>query len=184
MHRLILNERPTSRISLWKARRAGRRLARMQIEVVPTPWPWDLDEWLDRLEEHRGRRIDLVPFVHEPGSPSGAYQHGHKSDRIAYATNTDPFHQDFIILHEVGHLISGHPGVCNLHDSEVESLTPDLTPSALEHLLRPARYEINEVEAEAFALAIISCASAPPPVEPHRLDRAATAVRHMHSQFG
>ena len=70
------------------------------------PDPWDVNEFLDRLERHRRRDIDLCAITWSPGNSCGAWQQHPDHDVIAYAENTSGFHQDHIILHEVGHMIS------------------------------------------------------------------------------
>jgi hypothetical protein len=73
---------------------------------------------------------------------------------IAYAENTSGFHQDHIILHEVGHLISQHRGRCVLSEEDAQRIAPDLAPAALAHLLDRSGGQAEEHEAETIAALI------------------------------
>jgi hypothetical protein len=114
------------------------------------PCPWDINQFLDRLERHRGRDIDLCALTWHPGLSCGAWLPRPDHDVIAYPTNTSGFHQDHIILHEVGHMISQHRGRCLLSQEEAQRIAPALAPAALAHLLDRSG-EAEEHEAETIA---------------------------------
>jgi hypothetical protein len=118
------------------------------------PHPWDINQFLDRLECHRGRAIDLCAVTWHPGVSCGAWLARPDHDVIAYAQNTSGFHQDHIILHEVGHMISQHRGRCVLSDEEAHRIAPDLTPAAFAHLLGRSGAQAEEYEAETIAALI------------------------------
>ncbi|MGB7797376.1 MAG: hypothetical protein WBL53_14140 [Pseudonocardiaceae bacterium] len=118
------------------------------------PDPWDINEFLDRLELHRGRDIDLCAITWSPGVSCGAWQQHPDHDVIAYAENTSGFHQDHIILHEVGHMISQHRGRCVFSQEQAQRIAPDLTPVALAHLLDRSGAQAEEHEAETIAVLI------------------------------
>lgn len=118
------------------------------------PNPWDINEFLDRLERHRGRDIDLCAISWSPGDSCGAWQRHRDHDVIAYTENTSGFHQDHIILHEVGHMISRHRGRCVLSQEEAQRVAPDLAPAALAHLLGRSGAQAEEHEAETIAVLI------------------------------
>ncbi|SFE00469.1 hypothetical protein SAMN04487819_106206 [Actinopolyspora alba] len=130
--------------------RCRRRVDEL-IGHIGVPHPWDINDFLDRLEQHRGRDIDLCPIVWTRGDSSGLWQQHADHDVIAYAANTSGFHQDHIILHEVGHMISRHRGHCVLSEQEAQRIAPDLAPAALAHLLDRATGESQEHEAETVA---------------------------------
>jgi hypothetical protein len=115
------------------------------------PHPWDINQFLDRLERHRGRDIDLCAVTWHPGVSCGAWLPRSDHDVIAYAQNTSGFHQDHIILHEVGHMISQHRGRCVLSDEEAQRIAPDLAPAAFAHLLDRSGAQAEEHEAEMIA---------------------------------
>jgi hypothetical protein len=115
------------------------------------PYPWDINQFLDRLERHRGRDIDLCAISWTVGDSCGAWQQRADHDVIAYAENTSGFHQDHIILHEIGHMISQHRGHCVLSEDQAQRIAPDLAPAAFAHLLERSTGEAEEHEAEAIA---------------------------------
>lgn len=121
------------------------------LQHVGVPQPWDINEFLDRLERHRGRAIDLCAISSTAGGSSGAWRQRADHDVIAYATNTSGFHQDHIILHEIGHMISQHRGHCVLSEDEAQRIAPDLAPAAFAHLLDRSNAEAEEHEAEMIA---------------------------------
>jgi hypothetical protein len=126
------------------------------------PYPWDINLFLDRLERHRGRDIDLCAIAWNLGDSCGAWQQHPDHDVIAYAENTSGFHQDHIILHEVGHLISQHRGRCVLSQEDAQRIAPDLAPAALAHLLDCSGAQAEEHEAETIAALIHHRAGARP----------------------
>lgn len=115
------------------------------------PRPWDINQFLDRLERHRGRDIDLCAISCNVGGRCGAWQPREDHDVIAYAENTSSFHQDHIILHEVGHMICQHRGQCVISEDEAQRIAPDLAPAAFAHLLDRNTGEAEEHEAEMIA---------------------------------
>ncbi len=115
------------------------------------PQPWDVNAWLDRLEQVRGRGVDLCALSWSPGEPTGAWRKHADHDVIAYAANTTGFHQDHIILHEVGHMLFDHAGRCLLSHEQARRLAPDLGAAAFAHLLDRLSGGTEEFEAEQFA---------------------------------
>lgn len=132
------------------------RRVRALLEAVDLPNPWDVNTFCDRLERHRGRDIDLLPVSWTLGTSSGAWQRQREHDVIAYADNTSGLHQDHIILHELGHMISQHRGRCVLSVTEAQHRAPDLSPAAFAHLLEQAHLEHEETEAEIIATMILT----------------------------
>jgi Zn-dependent peptidase ImmA (M78 family) len=118
------------------------------------PYPWGINQFLDRLERHRGRDIDLCAVAWSSSESYGAWQQHPDHDVIAYAEYTSGFHQDYIILHEIGHMISNHRGRCVLSREEAQRIAPDLAPAALAHLLHPSGGQLEEQEAETIAALI------------------------------
>lgn len=145
------------------ARRARRR-AMATLAAVPLPQPWSLDSWVDALEEYRGRGIDLVEMTYRPGGPVGAWRCSPERDVIAYCANTSVWHQDYIALHEIAHMLSAHRGTCVVSTQEVTRRAPDLGAAALEHLLTRVTTDNEELEAETMATVIHEAATAPLPM--------------------
>ncbi|WP_409464121.1 hypothetical protein [Amycolatopsis sp. GA6-003] len=141
-------------------RARARDRVRDLLRHVPAPRPWSMNAWIDRLERHRGRDIDLVAVDYAPGQPSGAWQRHDDFDLIAYAAGTSPLHQDHIIAHEIAHLLCEHRGECVLTDAEAATLAPDLSAHLLSHLLTRVTTNADEYEAELFAVFLMSAATA------------------------
>jgi IrrE N-terminal-like domain len=121
------------------------------LQHTGVPYPWDINQFLDRLERHRGRDIDLCAISWTVGDSCGAWQQREDHDVIAYAENTSGFHQDHIILHEIGHMILRHRGRCVLSEDEAARIAPDLAPAAFAHLLDRSTGQAEEHEAETIA---------------------------------
>lgn len=136
-------------------KRCTRRVREIEHEVG-IPDPWSVNEFLDGLERFQGHDIDLCAVVWLPGESTGAWQHYPDHDVIAYAANTSPLHQDLIILHEVGHLVSNHRGRCVLSEEEAQRRAPDLAPAAFAHLLDRVNGATEEHEAEMMATMILA----------------------------
>lgn len=115
------------------------------------PHPWNINQFLDRFERHRGRDIDLCAISCGVGDSCGAWQQHKDHDVIAYAENTSGFHQDHIILHEIGHMICQHRGRCVLFEDEAQRIAPNLAPAAFAHLLNRNSGYVEEHEAELIA---------------------------------
>lgn len=126
------------------------------LRHVHLPNPWDINQWLDHLERHRSRDIDLCPVPWTLGDSTGAWQRRPDHDVIAYAENTSSIHQDHIILHEVGHLIANHRGRCVLSVQKAQELAPSLAPPAFAHLLDRVTVQAEEAEAETIATIILA----------------------------
>ncbi|MEO7193944.1 MAG: hypothetical protein ABIZ05_03850 [Pseudonocardiaceae bacterium] len=134
------------------------------LQHIGVPYPWDINQFLDLLERHRGRDIDLCAISWTAGDSCGAWQQRGDHDVIAYAENTSGVHQDHIILHEIGHMISRHRGRCVLSEAEAQRIAPDLAPAAFAHLLDRATSEAEEHEAEMIASLIHHRVYARPPL--------------------
>lgn len=126
------------------------------LDHVAMPNPWDIDVFLDRLEDYRCQPIDLCAVPWTAGESTGAWKRNGDHDIIAYAENTSPAHQDHIILHEVGHMISDHRGRCVLSLAEAQRLAPHLKSTALAHLLDRVSARSEEAEAETIASLILA----------------------------
>ncbi|PWV71442.1 hypothetical protein SAMN05421630_115121 [Prauserella marina] len=138
--------------------RGVRRIVKRRVEQLRPliPAPWDMNVFLDQLEQARNRPIDLCELHWAPGDSTGAWRAMPDHDVIAYPTNTSPWHQDVIILHEIGHMLPQHAGHCVLTNQRAQQLAPDLKPAAFMHLLTSTTGAAEEQEAEAFARSMIT----------------------------
>ncbi len=171
--------------SLPALRARARSRVHAVLSAVPLPRPWSMNRWVDRLESWRGREIDLVPVAYRPGQPSGAWQAREDYDLIAYTDHTSALHQDHIIAHELGHLLSAHSGTCLMSEADAAERAPDLTPRTLSHLLTRVTTGGDEYEAELIAVLLMSAATTEPPAaRPGVSGRAAEKAMRLASLLG
>jgi hypothetical protein len=124
------------------------------LQELDVGTPLDVRDLCSRLAEHRGRPIELVPYPLPVPGAFGLWIAFADMDRILYQQHTTAAHQDHIILHEVGHMISGH----STQDDEASALTllfPDIPPEVIRSvLLRDGYGPVAEREAEMVATVI------------------------------
>ncbi|GAB3492134.1 hypothetical protein [Amycolatopsis cihanbeyliensis] len=132
-------------------RRSEARVRELE-RSVGIPVPLDVDQLVDRLEQHRGRPIDLYPTARAAGGTCGMWVREADRDVIVYAAQTSSLHQDHIILHEVGHMIAEHEGECLLSVGDAARMAPHVRPELIEHLFARSAYSSeDEQEAEMIA---------------------------------
>jgi hypothetical protein len=143
--------------------------------------PWDLNTFLDRLEQDRGRPIELVPFsATVPGALRGMWVGTDSVDLIYHEEATSLLHQDHIILHEIGHMVCNHTGANLSNAKQVRDLLrTEAVRGHVETVLgRGAYTAVEEQEAELVATLILERAARPPrPVLPPSPEAAATQQR-------
>jgi hypothetical protein len=61
------------------------------------------------LQQRRGREIVLIPYPISTTTASGAWLAGDDRDFVFYDEATLPIHQTHIQLHEMAHMLCGHP---------------------------------------------------------------------------
>lgn len=137
------------------------------------PRPWHIDAFLDRIEQARGRDIDLCAVPYRPGDSTGAWLRREDHDILVYPDNTAGPHQDHILLHEIGHMISQHRGRCVLSSEDAQCLAPDLDARAFVHLLDRAATVSEEQEAEMIAQLLHQNVRAQPLIAPEAQPRIA-----------
>lgn len=143
-------------------RRRCEAVVRTLDHRVGIPTPWELNTFLDRLEQERGRLIELIPFTATvPGSPCGIWVGTDSRDLIYHEEATSVLHQDHIILHEIAHMICNHTGVALLNAEHVRSLLQtDTVKGQVQTVLgRGAYTTVEEQEAELVATLILERAS-------------------------
>ncbi|MCE3555516.1 hypothetical protein LWC33_29230 [Pseudonocardia sp. RS11V-5] len=130
-------------------RRGVRKILR-ELDIQP---PLDVFELCDRLGELRGKPIQLFDYPLPAPGVFGFWLEGESSDYIIYQRDTTTVHQDHIILHEIGHIISGHGG--NGGDLPMMAqLMSRLPPDSLRKGLRREGYD-QAIEREAEMVATV-----------------------------
>lgn len=103
-----------------------------------------LDDFRRWLEDRRGRRIELVALPLQRMSGGWIATTG-GCDLVFYPANLPEVYQNHVQLHEMSHMILGHPGV-------TLNFLRDVGVNALESmLLRSAHSDEVELEAEMLA---------------------------------
>ena len=143
----------------WRNDLQLRRTVRQLLRDLDIGAPFDVRELCSRLAEHRGKPIRLVPWSLPVPGAFGLWFGTDATDFILYQAETTPAHQEHIILHEIGHIISDHS------HGEVEAdlwdqLFPDLPPDLVRRALHRDGYgPDHEHEAEMVATVIREWAS-------------------------
>src|SRR4051812_12785602 len=104
------------------------------------------------LGELRERPIVLAPVKLRASDPCGMWIVARNEDLVFYDKDTTRAHQEHIIMHEVGHIISCHRGSGMLDDASARLLFPSLDPALVRDMLMRATYDdVQEQEAEVIA---------------------------------
>jgi hypothetical protein len=132
----------------------GERRASALLKNVELPDPFDVAEFCLRVAAHLGRPLRLVPQdMGSMGEAVGLLVGLPDHDEIHYVADTSVYHQQAIVLHEVGHLLADHAG---MHPFPLSLLAGDWDPAVVERLRGRHRYDDDEErEAEGFATAIL-----------------------------
>ncbi len=152
------------------ARRVRRR-ARVHLERITLPDPFDLDEFLVMTGADRGRPIEILPLagVQLPTVACGLWLPGPTVDWVFVEDSTSPLHREHIVIHEVAHMICGH----TTDRDQPSSLFPHLDPARVRMVLGRTSYtDDQEREAEALASLLLSRAHRTRPAGPAIVDSA------------
>lgn len=163
-------------------RRRCRKLLR-ELDIRP---PLDVATLCARIGDQRGRAIDLYPYPIIVPGPFGLWFEQPERDAIFYQSDTSRPHQDHIILHELGHILAGHPSDGAQADEAVQQIRRNPPTDGLDGEARARRtcYDsAHEREAELVATTILEWASV---LNSRRgmisgdpgLDRMATSLSH------
>ncbi|MFC1435385.1 hypothetical protein ACEZDB_32565 [Streptacidiphilus sp. N1-3] len=134
--------------------KSSRRQCHEVVRRLEIPKPFDVAVLCARLGAQRGRPLHLIPMEMPPQSPSGLYVSTDTLDAIVYESRTSGLHQVHIILHELGHLLSGHTAVPG--EGDLSALVPHLGSVTMARMLGRTRYnEPEERQAELIASLIL-----------------------------
>ena len=123
------------------------------MAALDVPEPFDLELFVDRLAEVRGRTLTLVPYpMGGHGSPCGMWVALADADVIFVDEATTGTQRANIVAHELGHLVADHAADPELVRAFRARRFPDLDPSMVERVLgRTSFTRQEEQEAEVFA---------------------------------
>ena len=156
-------------------------LRSLEIDV-----PLDVEDLCRRLGARRGRPIELVPYALPVPGPFGLWLATTHADLILYQEETTRGHQEHIVLHEIGHIISQHQG--DEGDDDIwRDLVPSIPPSAIKRALRRTGYDQrHEHEAELVATVIKEWATLLENLAgaPERHSESSPSSESLRSAFG
>lgn len=148
----------------WRLRKRCRTLLR-RLDIQP---PLNLQNLIDRVAADRGQPIELHAHPLPIPGPFGVWFGLRDRDLICYQQGTTAWHQEHIILHELGHVLSGHPSDTTVDDEVTRAIAtqpPDgVSPDDLggdgnSRRRRTCYDETFEREAELIATTIQEWAS-------------------------
>jgi hypothetical protein len=155
-------------MTAWSVRRRCRKI----IRTLDIPVPFDVRVFCDRLAAARRRPIELRAMPMPPDSPSGLWVSTADRDYILHERDTTALHQEHIVMHELGHLLSDHAAATGL-------LLPHLDPKLVGRVLHRTTYSLDDERmAETIASMILEQAHRWKPVSEWEAPRESAAIRH------
>lgn len=137
----------------WQLRRIGRR----RLGALPLHRPFNIDQLVAEVSKLQGIPITLVPTRAHPRGPHGYWVTTSDHNYILFEQDTSPLHQQHIITHELGHVVSEHTGTADSNDELRQLLMPDLSESVIRRVLGRSAYTSEEErEAEILASLLLS----------------------------
>ncbi|WP_130512255.1 hypothetical protein [Krasilnikovia cinnamomea] len=126
---------------------------------IKLPRPFSAKALCDALAAQSARRIYLHPYrvVGVDGEiPCGAWIATSQADHIFFEQRTSKYHQEQIILHEIGHMLCRHR-LQDIDIDEQELTGGDLTRPEVIHgaLMRTSYTNLQEKEAELVATMLL-----------------------------
>ncbi len=165
---------------------ADRSLAEWQSQLkdVVVPRPFGLDAFLANLADSRSREI--VVIVEDLGRQvSGLWVPYPDKDVFFVEESAAPAQHEPIILHEVGHMVCGHPHDLTRTAELRRRLCPHIDVSRWDQLSARASYlTAAEREAERFARAMSALARRDRRVAPVKDEEARPIVGMIMDIFG
>lgn len=126
------------------------------VRELELPVPFDLGQFVARLELQRDRPIRLRLFNFGPGCPCGLWIGTADADYIYHEAGTTPLHSTHIALHEIAHMMLGHRHTA-AWDQLISLLAPDVDQALIQRILGRSAYgTAEEREAETLASLILS----------------------------
>ena len=148
--------------------REMRKRCSQLVETLDLWVPFDLNLFCERLGTELGTNIDLLP-QHLPSDAPGRLIWFVDRLIIAYEQETSLFHQQYIVFHEIGHLLLGHDLASTLQPA---ALRVSMDSEAIRKAFARGAYASHsEQEAEVVA-SVMAQKVSPTPI-------VASAARHI-----
>lgn len=144
--------------------RAVRERCAARLHTLPVPVPFDLHAFCAALAAQRRRPLRLEPFPPTASArgSTGVWFAEATADIIFYEQQTSLLHQEHIILHELSHMLCGHPPRVEAAASLQATVLPHIRLDLIEGALHRAAYSTaEEREAEIFASLLLERAVHP-----------------------
>jgi Zn-dependent peptidase ImmA (M78 family) len=145
--------------------RAARKRCTRLLRELRFRQPFVLADFIDHVEQRRGRPIKLVPSDLDGTGPCGLMLATDDKDLVLFPESASQLHQEHIVVHEIGHLLFGHAeAAADVADEDAElealrRLAPDIPLEMIRRLLARTSYEEqHEREAEVFATMLLATA--------------------------
>ncbi|MBA0126474.1 hypothetical protein H0B56_13065 [Haloechinothrix sp. YIM 98757] len=146
----MLRRRSSADDSRRSGRPSLRRRCQQHVQALGLPRAGRLTvrAVCDRVSEHRGRPIHLVPL--ELSTVADAlWVASATDDHIVFESRLTPVHQHQVILHELGHIICGHAANSDAALETLRLLMPSLDPARARSVLGREHADSGcELEAE------------------------------------
>ncbi|MEB3371321.1 hypothetical protein [Saccharopolyspora mangrovi] len=166
----------------WRNDLQLRRGVKSLLRELELDAPLDVRELCNRLGQRRGRPIKLRAYPLPAPGVFGLWIGTADADYILYQRDTTVAHQEHIILHEIGHIISGH-GSDEADDDIWQQIFPNIPPEIVLRALRRDGYgPAFEREAEMVATVIKEWATLLERLQ-FSPDRKTDAARRLRGAF-
>ncbi|GAA3081815.1 hypothetical protein GCM10020000_79670 [Streptomyces olivoverticillatus] len=142
-----------------------RRKCQTLVDTLNLPSPFSIGTLIHEISSTRGRpiRVNTLP-TELSGAACGLWIATDASDEIYVEKYTTQFHQEHIILHEIGHMLWDHDITSQESKSTLTDLLPSISPSLINRLLARSNYTAEqEQEAELVASLIHAAAETSTP---------------------
>lgn len=133
--------------------RQTRKRCQALVNTLELPRPFSVDSLVRDLSARRGRPIRIhAVAISAAANACGLWISTDVSDDIYVEKKTTKFHQEHIILHEIGHILWDHSITDQETRSALSTLFPNLSPDMIGRLLARTNYTTEqEQEAELVA---------------------------------
>lgn len=131
-------------------RRSKDKLAGFEV-----PKPFSIEALCERVSAGRKRPLYLhpLPYTGAADLPCGLWVSTGKADHIFHARGASAFHQQNIILHEIGHMLCDH--TLGNAGSGLSALLGNLDPAMVRRVLMRTRYSTPEEQEAEMVAALI-----------------------------
>ncbi|WP_246103373.1 ImmA/IrrE family metallo-endopeptidase [Streptomyces piniterrae] len=140
--------------------RQVRKRCQAVVSELELPSPFSVDALVHELSVRRGRPIQIRTLpIGSAINACGLWIATDASDNIYIEENATKFHQEHIILHEIGHILCDHGITDQETQSALTTLLPSISPHMISRLLGRTNYTTEqEQEAELVASLIHAAA--------------------------